>query len=126
VGAACSRNRFKSRLQAAPTGVFFGNLSLPDKRKFLFQWNSYVKKREVTIMEIKVLGPGCPKCQQTEKIVKEAVAEAGVDAEIEKVTGAMEIAGYGVFGTPAVVVDGDVKSVGKIPKKEEVKTWIGQ
>jgi small redox-active disulfide protein 2 len=77
-------------------------------------------------MEIKVLGPGCPKCHQTEKIVKEAVAEAGVDAEIEKVTGAMEIAGYGVFGTPAVVVDGDVKSVGKIPKKEEVKTWVGQ
>ena len=36
-----------------------------------------------------------------------------------------EIAGFGVFGTPAVVVDGDVKSVGKIPKKEEVKTWIG-
>ena len=77
-------------------------------------------------MDIKVLGPGCPKCQQTEKIVKEAVSEAGVDAEIEKVTGAMEIAGYGVFGTPAVVVDGDVKSVGKIPKKEEVKAWIGQ
>ena len=75
-------------------------------------------------MEIKVLGPGCPKCQQTEKIVKEAVAEAGVEARVEKVTGAMEIAGYGVFGTPAVVVDGDVKSVGKIPRKEEVKAWI--
>ena len=67
-------------------------------------------------MDIKVLGPGCPKCQQTEKIVKEAVAEAGVDAQIEKVTDTMEIAGYGVFGTPAVVVDGEVKSVGKIPK----------
>ncbi len=75
-------------------------------------------------MEIKVLGPGCPKCQQTEKIVKEAVAETGVDARIEKVTDTMEIAGYGVFGTPAVVVDGDVKSVGKIPKKEEVISWI--
>ncbi len=58
-------------------------------------------------MDIKVLGPGCPKCQQTEKIVKEAVAEAGVDARIEKVTEAMEIAGYGVFGTPAVVIDGE-------------------
>jgi small redox-active disulfide protein 2 len=75
-------------------------------------------------MEIKVLGPGCPKCQQTEKIVKEAVAEAGVDAVIGHVTDAMEIAGYGVFGTPAVVVDGEVKSVGKIPKKEEVKAWL--
>jgi len=75
-------------------------------------------------MEIKVLGPGCPKCQQTEKVVKEAVAEAGVDAKVEKVTDTMEIAGYGVFGTPAVVVDGDVKSVGKIPKKQDVISWI--
>jgi small redox-active disulfide protein 2 len=75
-------------------------------------------------MEIKVLGPGCPKCQKTEKIVKEAVAETGVDAVIGHVTDVMEIAGYGVFGTPAVVVDGEVKSVGKIPRKEEVKTWI--
>jgi len=75
-------------------------------------------------MEIKVLGPGCPKCQQTEKIFKEAVAEAGVDAVIGHVTDAMDIAGYGAFGTPAVVVDGEVKSVGKIPKKEEVKTWL--
>jgi small redox-active disulfide protein 2 len=75
-------------------------------------------------MEIKVLGPGCPKCQQTEKVVKEAVADAGVAARIEKVTDAMEIAGYGVFGTPAVVVDDEVKSVGKIPSKEDVKGWI--
>ena len=75
-------------------------------------------------MDIKVLGPGCPKCSQTEKVVKEAVAEVGVEAQIEKVTDTMEIAGYGVFGTPAVVVDGDVKSVGKIPKKQDVIGWI--
>ena len=75
-------------------------------------------------MDIKILGPGCPKCQQTEKVVREAVAEAAVDARIEKVAGAMEIAGYGVFGTPAVVVDDEVKSVGKIPSKEDVKGWI--
>jgi len=75
-------------------------------------------------MEIKVLGPGCPKCQQAEKVVKEAVAEADVDARIEKITDTMEIAGYGVFGTPAVVIDDEVKSVGKIPSKEDVKGWI--
>jgi len=77
-------------------------------------------------MEIKVLGPGCPKCQQTEKVVKEAIAEAGVNAEVEKVTDTMKIAGYGVFGTPAVVVEGEVKSVGKIPSKEEIKKWVGK
>lgn len=75
-------------------------------------------------MEIKVLGPGCSKCQQTEKVVKDAVAEAGVAADVEKVTDMMAIAGYGVFGTPAVVVNGEVKSVGKVPKKEDVKKWL--
>lgn len=76
-------------------------------------------------MDIKVLGPGCPKCQQTEKIIKAVVQKMDVTATVEKVTDIMEIAGYGVFGTPAVVVDGEVKSVGKIPKAEEVKSWIG-
>jgi small redox-active disulfide protein 2 len=75
-------------------------------------------------MNIKVLGPGCPKCQQTEKIVKEALAEAGVGASVEKITDTMEIAGYGVMGTPAVVIDGKVKSVGKIPSKNDVKSWV--
>ena len=75
-------------------------------------------------MDIKVLGPGCPKCEKTEKLVKEAVAEANVTATVEKVTDVMEIAGYGVFGTPAVVVDGEVKSVGKIPSKADVLGWI--
>jgi small redox-active disulfide protein 2 len=76
------------------------------------------------VVEIKVLGPGCSKCHQTEKVVKEAIAEAGISAEIEKVTDMMKIAGYGVFGTPAVVVNGEVKSVGKIPKKDEIKKWL--
>ena len=75
-------------------------------------------------MEIKVLGPGCPKCEATEKVVKEVVAEAGVDAKIEKVTDIMEIAKHGVFMTPSVVIDGEVKCVGKVPKKDELKAWV--
>ncbi len=77
-------------------------------------------------MEIKVFGPGCAKCHKTEEIVREAVAESGIDAIIIKVTDVVEIAKQGVFGTPAVVIDGDVKCVGKVPKKEEVKNWIGK
>lgn len=77
-------------------------------------------------MEIKILGPGCPKCKQTGDLVRKLVIETGVDANVEKVSDLMEIAGYGVFGTPAVVVDGEVKSVGKIPTMEEIKTWIGK
>jgi small redox-active disulfide protein 2 len=82
----------------------------------------YIRKERR--MDIKVLGPGCPKCKQTEKVVMDALSEAGVAANVEKVTDVMQIAGYGVFGTPAVVIDGEVKSVGKIPKKEEVIKWI--
>ena len=75
-------------------------------------------------MEIKVLGPGCAKCHQTEDVVRQAVAEAGIAADIEKVTDMMKIAGYGVLSTPAVVVDGEVKSLGKVPKKQEVLAWL--
>jgi small redox-active disulfide protein 2 len=77
-------------------------------------------------MEIKILGPGCVNCQKVEKLVHEVVAETGVAADIEKVSDIVKIAKYGVFGTPAVVVDGVVKSVGKIPKKEEILVWIGK
>ncbi|MEJ2023563.1 MAG: thioredoxin family protein [Deltaproteobacteria bacterium] len=75
-------------------------------------------------MDIKVLGPGCPKCKKTEAVVKEAVAESGIDGSVEKVTDMMQIAQYGVFGTPAVIVDGEVKCVGKVPEKTEVLAWI--
>jgi small redox-active disulfide protein 2 len=77
-------------------------------------------------MEIKVLGPGCSKCNKTEKIIKEVVAETGVDANVEKVTDMLQIAGYGVMGTPAVVVDGEVKISGKVPAKKEVKSWLSK
>lgn len=75
-------------------------------------------------MEIKILGPGCARCHQVEKIVREAVAETGVDAEIEHVTAFKKIAAYGVFGTPAVVIDNEVKSVGKIPSKGDIVKWL--
>ena len=77
-------------------------------------------------MEIKILGPGCINCRKVEELVRDAVAEAGIAANIEKVSDIMQIAQYGVFGTPAVVVDGKVKSVGKIPKREEILAWLGQ
>ena len=75
-------------------------------------------------MEIKVLGPGCAKCKKTEKLVREAVEETGSGASVEKVTDMMEIAGFGVFSTPSVIVDGQVKCSGKVPKKEVIKAWL--
>ena len=75
-------------------------------------------------MEIKVCGPGCANCTKAEQIVQEAVAEAQVEATITKVTDFAEMAKLGVLSTPAIVVDGQTKCVGKVPSKEEVLTWL--
>jgi len=75
-------------------------------------------------MHIKVMGPGCPKCTEAEKLIKAAVAETGVAATVEKVTDFQEIAKHGVFSTPAVVIDGQIKCVGKVPTKAEVVAWL--
>jgi small redox-active disulfide protein 2 len=75
-------------------------------------------------MKILVMGPGCPKCEQAEKNVRDAVAEAGIAADIEKVKDFQEIAKYGIFSTPAVVIDGEVKVVGKAPSKKDVLDWL--
>jgi len=78
------------------------------------------------MMDIKILGTGCAKCQQTEKLVREVLDETGVVAQVEKVADIKSITKYGVMLTPAVVVDGEVKIVGKIPKKEDIKSWLGK
>ncbi len=75
-------------------------------------------------MEIKVCGPGCASCEQAEKIVEAAVAAQGIEATISKVTDFQQIAALGIFSTPAVVVDGEVKCVGRAPKQAEVEEWI--
>ena len=77
-------------------------------------------------MEIKVLGPGCAKCNKTEKLIQEVIKETGVDATVEKVTDMMAIASYGVFGTPSVIIDNDLKCSGKVPKKKDIVTWLNK
>jgi small redox-active disulfide protein 2 len=77
-------------------------------------------------MNIRVLGRGCTKCNLTEEIIRQVLLEERIDVQIEKVTGAKQIALYGVFLTPAVLIDGEVKCVGRIPKKEEIKAWISK
>ena len=75
-------------------------------------------------MEIKVCGPGCANCTKAVNIVREAVADAGVDAEILKISDFAEMAKLGVLSTPAIVIDGRIKSVGKVPAKNEVLAWL--
>ncbi|GAB6037040.1 thioredoxin family protein [Fundidesulfovibrio butyratiphilus] len=75
-------------------------------------------------MEIKVLGPGCAKCHETEKLVREVLAEGSIKADVVKVSDLQEIAMMGVFATPAVAVDGKVKCVGKVPSKADIASWL--
>jgi small redox-active disulfide protein 2 len=75
-------------------------------------------------MEIKVCGPGCANCTKAEAVVKEAVTESGVSAEVAKVTDFAEMAKLGVLSTPAIVINGQIKSVGKVPAKSEVLEWL--
>ena len=75
-------------------------------------------------MEVKILGPGCARCEKAAKRVQEAVVEAGIDARVEKVTDMMQIAAHGVVATPAVLVDGAVKSTGKVPTKDDIVAWL--
>ncbi len=74
---------------------------------------------------VQVLGPGCPKCEKLKCHAEEAVAELGIDASVERVTEIMEITDFGVMMTPALVVDGEVKVVGKVPSTEEIKELLG-
>ncbi len=75
-------------------------------------------------MEIKVCGPGCASCERAMKTVEKAVADKGIRAQIIKVTDFQEIAQLGIFSTPALVIDGSVKCVGRVPKQMEVESWI--
>jgi len=77
-------------------------------------------------MEIKVLGTGWAKCKQLEQIVRDAVAEMGIDATVEKVTELTDIMAYGIMSTPGLVVDGEVRLAGRLPKLDEMKSLLGR
>lgn len=75
-------------------------------------------------MEIKVLGTGCAKCKTLEKSTREAVAELGIDANIEKVEDIVKIMSYGIMHTPALVINGKVVLSGRLANVNEIKDLI--
>jgi small redox-active disulfide protein 2 len=75
-------------------------------------------------MEIRILGPGCPRCGEVEKRAINALAELNVGADVQKVTDIKKIAEYKIPATPGFVINGQVKSAGRIPSPEEIKRWI--
>ena len=77
-------------------------------------------------MEVKVLGTGCKKCNELEKATRKAVAELGIDANIEKVEDMMKIMEYGANRTPALVVDGKVVVSGRVPNEKKLKELLSK
>jgi small redox-active disulfide protein 2 len=75
-------------------------------------------------VKIEVFGPGCPKCQQLEKMVRDAVTELNLQADVEKVKDVMKMAEAGVMIPPALRIDGKIKCSGRLPKSDEIKKWI--
>ena len=75
-------------------------------------------------MKIEILGTGCPKCKKLYELTNEAVKETGIQADVTKVEKIADIMNYGVMMTPAIVIDGQVKSSGKVPDINQIKQWI--
>jgi len=75
-------------------------------------------------VEIRILGPGCPRCHEVEKRTINALAELNVGADVQKVTDIKKISEFKIFATPALVINGKVKCSGRIPSPEEIKRWI--
>jgi len=99
-------------------------------RAFLHEFKKYIVEpydEEVSEgLEIKVLGPGCSQCDMLDKILIEVLSEMNILADMEHVRDIKEIGKYGVMGTPALVINGKVVSVGKVPGKEKLKEWLSE
>jgi len=77
-------------------------------------------------LEIKILGPGCTRCDNVEREVMEVMAEMKLAGAVEHVKDIKEIASYGVMGTPALVMNGKIVSVGTVPSKAKIREWLSE
>ena len=77
-------------------------------------------------VEIKVLGPGCPRCEQIEQTLMTLIAEMKIEADLDHVRDPLEISKYGIMSMPALVINGEIKATGGVPPKEKLKIWLEQ
>jgi small redox-active disulfide protein 2 len=107
---------------------------IPDKagetysQAFLREFKKYIGKpfeeENPEGLQIKVLGPGCSQCDSLEQKIMKVLAEMNFPADVEHVKDIKEIGSYGVMGTPALVINGEVKCVGRVPSKDKIAQWI--
>ena len=78
------------------------------------------------MLEIKVVGSGCPSCQKLEQLCRQIISELKIDAQIEKVNDLNEITGLGIFVTPGLVINNKVMSSGKLPTQSTLRRWLAK
>jgi len=97
------------------------------KRAFLREFKKALGEKveeERSGLSIKILGPGCPSCDRLEQTVMAVLVEIGIPLEVEHVRDMKEITALGVFGTPALLINDEVKAVGQVPNREALKKWL--
>ena len=97
------------------------------KRAFLREFKKALGEKveeERSGLSIKILGPGCPSCDRLEQTVMAVLGELGLPGEVEHVRDMKEITALGVFGTPALMINDEVKAVGNLPSRDALKKWL--
>ena len=101
--------------------VSYGMAFLREFKKFI---GKPYKEEAPDGLEIKILGPGCENCDRLEREVIEAVSELDLPAGIDHIRDIKEIGSYGVMGSPALLINGKVKAVGRVPMRSEIRKWL--
>ena len=103
------------------TKDMYGHAFLREYKKFV---GEPFEDTEAGGLEIKVLGPGCPRCEKLEQDLMAMMAELNIAADLEHVRNPIDIANYGVMGSPGLIINGEVKAVGSVPPKSKLKEWL--
>jgi small redox-active disulfide protein 2 len=77
-------------------------------------------------LDVKILGPGCPNCDRLEQMVYKVMADGGIVGNVEHVTDLKEIASYGLVAPPALVINGEIKVSGRLPRDSQLRNWLEQ
>ena len=101
--------------------VSYGMAFLREFKKFI---GKSFEDEPLEELEIKILGPGCANCDRLEREVIEAVSELDLLAGIDHIRDIREIGQYGVMGSPALIINGEVKAVGRVPMRSEIRKWL--
>lgn len=110
------RNYITSRIKEV-----YGKALLREYKKFI---GEEVEEENIAGLQVLILGPGCVQCSSLESYVRDVMAEMNLAGDLMHVTDVKEIGRYGVMGTPALVINNKIVSVGIVPNKTKIKQWL--